>query len=135
MSTDRQDLDAQISVVTWPGCCRAAVDSDGHTHDHAEWFAEVQRLRARLAEVEAERDEARAELADVRGELTAVTRNWHDVQDALERAMPVVEAATEVRRVLGRASEPGLHAWEAASQTLVAVVDTYTATQEETDGR
>lgn len=110
---------------------------------------EVESLRTRLAEVEAERDEARAELADARSALDDNCRELNDLarecehyrrlvldqRAVLERAMPVVEAATEVRRVLGRASEPGLHAWEAASQTLVAVVDTYTATQEETDGR
>ena len=38
------------------GCCRAAVDSEGNRHDHAEWYRDLQLAHAeldRLAGVEA----------------------------------------------------------------------------------
>ena len=34
---------------SYEGCCRAAVDSDGHAHDHAQWYSD-------LVKAEAERD-------------------------------------------------------------------------------
>ena len=53
------------------GCCRAAVDSEGFAHDHAEWHRE--------------RDEARADLAaaEARGWLKAATalRNKPGAED------------------------------------------------------
>ena len=35
------------------GCCRAAVDSEGFAHDHAEWYSEIQDLKDQLANREA----------------------------------------------------------------------------------
>lgn len=55
---------ASLRAARPEGCCRAAVDSEGFAHDHADWHAEVESLRTQLAEVTRERDEARQDLAE-----------------------------------------------------------------------
>lgn len=88
--------ESPASMRQYEGCCRAAVDSDGHAHDHAEWFIEVSRLTAELAErdkiidrvhaaekvflsravdAEHERDRLTAELAEARAERDAYEQN------------------------------------------------------------
>jgi hypothetical protein len=72
---------------TYEGCCRAAVDSDGHAHDHAAWRRERDEARASVAEgcVLLERGQ------DIIAGLTAEA-------DAMR---PVVEAAVAFREIWG----------------------------------
>ncbi len=41
-------LKAKRSIPSHPGCCRAAADSDGHAHDHAEWYRDAQQAEAEV---------------------------------------------------------------------------------------
>jgi len=84
------------------GCCRAAVDSEGFTHDHAEWLRERDQLQYRLdhAQVErdqavAERDEARVEAADLDSKLIDAGADHDRLRRDLGEAAAVRTKLTE----------------------------------------
>lgn len=62
----RADLEAleakRIRRDTYEGCCRAAVDSEGFAHDHAEWFCD-------LIEAEAKQGQGKEIIAILTGYL------------------------------------------------------------------
>jgi hypothetical protein len=97
-------------------CCRAAVDSDGHAHDHVEWYMDLIEAEAHLERlrsvVEAARAVAAADLFLMGGEYgpTEAERVDQAALDALVAAVDALGPAAPTPRTWTLPSEPGLQA-------------------------
>lgn len=78
------------AAIRYEGCCRAAVDSDGQVHDHSEWYGQVVKLEAVLAEAKA----AAARMREARNAAQAQCRALGPLVEAVLRFAEVETGRT-----------------------------------------
>lgn len=97
------------ATTLYEGCCRTAVDSDGHTHDHAEWKRERDEVWAELAIAETERDAAMDIVRDIVDDDPCdydhhdycQTHGLHSRPCANERAVTLIAAVDQLTQAPG----------------------------------